>query len=631
MNLFNKKIESHQISTPRATENIIPPKEMKKVISDVFDDLSRMIAYTIGPCGGNTLVTEPYALTPIFPTKDGFEVMNNHIYNDIPYESIYRVIRDISGRMNEAVGDGTTSGVIIAADLYKRITKYLANHKDITPYGAKKLLDVIYDKLVEEFKSYNYVVDTSKLSIDEKVKVFKKIATISANNDSDIGGKVASVYEKSQSEYTFVDIQDSSNENDVIETNLGFELTSGYILRHMANNADGITAEYSDPLFLLVDGPITPEDTPQVEKMIETACVRLQRPFVIFASEFCKECMDMFVHFRTAYPMQDKTGRQVAIKLPILAIMLNTGSEYGISRIQDLEACLGAKAIQTNTGRMQNCPTTDQEFMLLVGRADSIKCVPYYTRIRGGAGTQAERQARIDEIERLIKENADAAQHGTFEQSRIDMLRRRAGMLKGEMHCIKVGGNSYKEKKTRHMIYDDAVQAVKACVNNGISLGGNVSISHCINHHKDEIIDAVMNTVTAPGTTYNVMINSTPDKLRRAVECILNIVSESSLAAFKAVFNNATNNKRWVNKIFKTIKTSDSVCTYNLISGKTETLENVSKNISNQSTDVLPEFPDLIVPGNTDSELLKSVFCIIGLFITSNQLISLIPQSNSKR
>ena len=627
---FFNNVADHQINVERANENIIPPKDMEKIIDDVFSDLSRMIACTIGPAGGNTLVTEPYASTPIFPSKDGFRVMNNHIYDNPAYESIYRIVRDISGRMNETVGDATTSGVIIANDFYKRIKKYLKKHKEITPYGIGNLLKLILKSLENILLEKGYVKNISDLTKEEKVEIYKKIATISANNDSEIGQKVADIYEKSSSDYAYIDIQQSTNENDDIEVNLGFEIPYGYTHTHMANTADGITAEYDDPLFLLIDGPILDPDLDTLKRYVRIVTEELEnpRPLVIIAGEYSKKVVDFLTECRTGV-VRNVRNTQVVVKLPVLSICFNMMNEMGLSKVQDLEAILGAKAIQTNNGRLQSAPENAVALLGMLGRADHIITKYAYTRIRGGGGSEAERNGRIKEIEKLYNATKDDAQHGTLAKARLENLKRRMGMLQGEMHCIRVGGDSYKSKVNRSLIYEDAVQAVKACIDHGITLGGQVAIHAAIAHYKDEMIENILeiakNNAENP---INIVIGENKN-LEKIISDILDIVSESSSAAFEAVFKNASNNKKWIKRVFKNIKDyadngfdvlSPYFQTYNLILGKYECFK--------------PEFskdiPNLIVPGNTDIELMNSVFEIVNLFVTSNQLISLLPKPQQR-
>lgn len=617
ISVFDKNAK-HQINANRATENIIPPKQMERIIQDVFDDLARMIACTIGPAGGNTLVTEPYASTPIFPCKDGFRVMNNHIYDNPAYESIYRIIRDISGRMNEILGDATTSGVVIAKYFYTSIHRYIKHHKEITPYGIGNLLKITLEVLEKELlKPENgYVYDLKNLSKDKKVEVYKKIATISANNDTDIGGKVANIYKETSSDYAYIDIQKSMNSEDRIDVNLGFEMPYGYINGHMANSVDGITAEYDDPLFLLVDGPLLDPDLDNVKKFVRWVTEELDnpRPLVIIAGEYSKKVYDFLSECRTGVIRQIRGGQQVVVKLPVLAINFSMLSEDGVAQVQDLEAILGAKALQTNNGRLQQCPDNAILLLQLLGRADHVLTKYAYTRIRGGGGDEAGRKGRIAEIEKLIKLTEDDAQHGVLAKARLEKLKRRIGMLQGEMHCIYVGGESYKGKTNRSLIYEDATMAVKACIDNGVTLGGQVSIADCIKNHRDTIVENILAVIQDENNPVNIFTGKYRN-VNKAINDMLDIISKTSKSAFMAVFKNASNDRRWIKSTFK--KFSEEYTTFNLITNKFETFEKKDDEII---------FPDLIVPGNTDVELLKSVFEIVNLFITSNQLISLLPK-----
>ena len=634
----SKNIVKHQIKIVRGRENIVPPKKMKKVIRDVFDDLSRMIKYTIGPAGGNTLVTEPYASTPIYPTKDGFTVMNNHIYDNPTYESIYRIVRDISGRTNQELGDATTSSVVWAADFYKRITSFLARHKEITPYGIKNILDAINESVTASLKKYNYIVDINNLPKESKIQIYKSIATIAANNDSSIGDIVGLAYEKAHTESPFIDVQTSFNSETTIDTDVGFEIPYGYNLSYMANGPDGITAEYDKPLILLVNGPLSDKALPYLKTWIKWVAENPQdpRPFVIIAEEFGKDILDYLTVCRTGIT-RTIGNQRLLVKLPVLSICFNMSSEYGNWRVEDLEAILGAKSLKTNNGNLIATPSSSSEFDCMLGRADHIESRFAFTRIRGGGGDMAVRKGRIEEIKRLLEQNKDAAQHGIQSVARLEMLRKRISMLEGEMQIIKVGGDSHKEKRNRKLIFDDATCAVKACINNGITLGGQVSVPDLINNFKDELIDDIVFNLSKPGTTKNVGINLTEAKLRGLVGSILDIFAKSSKAAFLAVFANASNNKRWIRKTFKEftdkydfVNHTPNTQTYNLISNKFEYLDLKVIEDGNNKTIVpaMETLPELIVPGNTDYECMRSVFSILGLFLTSNQLISLLVKED---
>lgn len=636
MEIFKNK----QVKIKRATENIIPPSDAGKMFIDVFQDADKMVRRTIGPAGGNTLVTEPYATTPIFPTKDGFRVMTDHVYDDIPYEATFRMIRDLSSIVNQNVGDGTTSVVIIASKIYQSIIKYLSRHKEITPYGIKNIFDLILNEL-SSILDEKYVYKLNDMDYDAKVDIYEKIATIAANNDSRIGKRVASVYSKSKSDYTYIDIQESMNEQDIVDVNVGFEISSGYIDRHMVNSADGITAEYTSPLYLIVDGPLISEDLPSIQKWVFWT-IQMKAPLVIIASEYYKEVIDFFIRCRTTGFNMPAGNGMVAVQVPLIAIMLDTRSEYGMSRLHDLECALGAKALTTKNGKLMEPPENLEDFRLLLGSSDSVVSKPFYIRIRGGAGSRPEREARIAEIEKLIASCIDSSQHSSIEAGRVEMLRRRAGMLQGEMHIIKVGGDSYKEKRNRALIYEDAVLAVKNSIKNGVMLGGNVSIYHAIHNNKKKIINNIIADINSESR--NIMIDMNIFKLEKVINDILMIIAEGSLEAFRAVFDNATNDKKFKNNIFKAIKTSKNCMTYNLLRNHFEYLLQQGDEgpyAENSQVINIPYFnwknirvsnrlPSLISPGNIDKEILRSTFSILGLFLTSNQLITVHIKKDNK-
>jgi hypothetical protein len=214
-------------------------------------------------------------------------------------------------------------------------------------------------------------------------------------------------------------------------------------------------------------------------------------------------------------------------------------------------------------------------------------------------------------------------------------------MLQGEMHVIRVGGDSYKEKKNRALIYEDAVLAVKSSIQHGVMLGGNVSICHAIYYHKEEIINDIIKAIYSE--TRNIMINMTETKIRKAVNDVLMVIADESLTAFRAVFDNASDDKKFKRNIFKTIKHSKSCLTFNLLKNKFEGfISDKGERLYDDRViipvvkgeklydDVEDIFPDLISPGNMDKEILRATFSILGLFLTSNQLITVHVKRDNK-
>jgi hypothetical protein len=120
------------------------------------------------------------------------------------------------------------------------------------------------------------------------------------------------------------------------------------------------------------------------------------------------------------------------------------------------------------------------------------------------------------------------------------------------------------------------------------------------------------------------MINATDLKISKVIDEVLDIIAEQSLAAFRAVFDNATNNNSLKRKIFNKIKYSKDCLTFNLLKNRYESFSNLDSGIK------IEEVPDLISPGNMDKEILRSTFTILGLFLTSNQLITVHTKKDNK-
>jgi hypothetical protein len=213
-------------------------------------------------------------------------------------------------------------------------------------------------------------------------------------------------------------------------------------------------------------------------------------------------------------------------------------------------------------------------------------------------------------------------------------------MLQGEMHIIRVGGDSYKEKRNRALIYEDAIMAVKNTIKHGITLAGNVSIYHAIKLNKPIIMDEILKEFESG--THNIMIGATEEKIVKTVKDILEIIAEGSLAAFKAVFDNAVRDKKYKTDIFRNLRNKTPARTFNLLKGDYESFpankwqEVVLLLKMNRGKGTFDEkiaddlIPSLISPGNMDKEILRATFSILGLFLTSNQLITVHAKRDNK-
>jgi hypothetical protein len=168
--------------------------------------------------------------------------------------------------------------------------------------------------------------------------------------------------------------------------------------------------------------------------------------------------------------------------------------------------------------------------------------------------------------------------------------------------------------------------ATKNTIKHGITLGGNVNIYHAIVNSRPTLCTNIIHNLKTE--THNIMIDINDIKLMHVIYDVLDIIAKNSLAAFKAVFDNAIPSKRVKRKIFKEIKESYPLKTFNLIKNE---FEGFDFGQNNDVVDVCKNtIPDLISPGNMDKEILRATFSILGLFLTSNQLITVHTKKDNK-
>jgi chaperonin GroEL (HSP60 family) len=369
-------------------------------------------------------------------------------------------------------------------------------------------------------------------------------------------------------------------------------------------------------MYLLVDGPLLDYDLNAIGTFVNKVCIAMKRPLVIMASEYSQAAINWFIQLRSGVQVGES---EELVRIPILAIIVNTANELGNERLRDLEAALGAKALPTKEGKLLDPPNANT-ILSYLGRSSKIKTVPFYCRIIGAQGDEGEIAGRVAEIQKEIAAKSDSAQDETVGYERVESLKRRIAMLNGEMCSIKVGGIGYKEKEMKRLLVEDAVYATKATIDKGITIGGNVSIYQCINTYRNDIENEI--TANLIKAKASIIIGNNEKDIKKVVSKLLDIVSTSFLSAYHNVLMNAFDNNHKVNKIINEIKKSQpNAISFNIVKGEYEEFDRNNHSV-NQVLGTVNYLPDLIVPGNTDIELMKSVFGIIGIFITSNQFMT---------
>lgn len=595
------------LKSERGVLNVISEKDYFNIVNDVLSDISETVGQTLGPFGKTVLVTEPYGTSPVFPSKDGFRIMLNFKYDNPVYDTIYKINRDVSVRLNQKVGDSTTSGNIIIAAFFKMLRELIVDKKTkYTTTAIRNILKASENIICEKLKDYGYIKTINDLSKEEKRTIIKKVATVAANNDYAIGELIANLFEKFDFEpESFIDIERSKREDTYIDDDMGFELPVGIIHQSMVNDVDGMTCTFKEPFFLMVDGPLVNDDLYSLSNWVFYVTIELKKPLVIIASSYSNEVLNWIISARAGV-VDKKTGE--AITLPIAALILDDQGTASISdnRLTDLNYALGGIVLPTKNGRIVDAnKIKPMQIIQYLGQAEIFKSQMFHTRIIGGKGDPDKINARIKEIE--LDTNSKSLQDSVEFQSYIARNKKRIAMLRSRMVTIYAGGSTFKEKEYNKLVLEDAVYAARSTIENGYTLGGNVSVTHLINHHRNELIQSITQYIIDNKIT--ICVGNKENDIKNIVSDVLDILSYSFGEAYRRVLQHANLSGSDITSIINTCVSDKIVKTFNLLSETYETID---------STDV-----NLIVAGNTDQELLHAVFAVTTILITSSNLMLL--------
>jgi len=604
---------------PLNHSNIVSSGKFHTNVSFVLSKMAESVGMTLGPGGGYTIISAVDNTTPVYPTKDGYTVVMEYKFNDQVKYFIAEVIKDISKRMNLNVGDGTTSGLLIANSLYNFLMEYDITKKypdigcKLPATSIRLILEAIRSVLVEMISNDpDYVL--KGLDREKENELVKQVAISSANNNPDIGLAVAELFITRKSDNLFVTAETTFEDETEIERNVGFEFGTGFIHPSMANQPDKVTCRMMDPKFLLVDGPLTVNDMNELSRIIEHVNLTMHKPLVIIAREFDQPVMNDLIRRTTRY-VDGRAGNTIHEKEDIVALTVNTTYENSKDRLDDLRIILGGTVLTTTKGQIINFKNNVTFLETLLGGADEFVGTQLRTRIKSGHGDKEAVLERIKSLEDTLKTLENLQSSGindVLSVVSLDKVRRRIAMLNSDMTVVKVGGVNEKERRTKKLIYDDTIMACFAAIKHGFTLGGNVSIPHIIHTKFNEINDKVVEKILGSGK--HVIVGNNKENVAQIASDILIIVATSFRSAYLRVLENMVGDgtaayKEIEDKVYNGDK-QDKAVVYDLVKGAYVKLTDDNS---------------LLSPGNTDFELMAAVFGAVGNLVSSNQLLSILP------
>ena len=397
--------------------------------------LADAVKVTLGPKGRNVVIDKSFGAPRI--TKDGVSVAKEIELSDKFENMGAQMVKEVASRTNDEAGDGTTTATVLAQAIIKDGLKAVA--AGMNPMDLKRGIDLATSKVVEAIKAAaRPVKDSAEVA---------QVGTISANGEAEIGRQIADAMQKVGNEgvITVEENKGLETSTDVVE---GMQFDRGYLSPYFVTNADKMIAELEDAYILLHEKKLS-----SLQPMVPLleAVIQSQRPLSIVAEDVEGEALATLV------------VNKLRGGLKIAAVKAPGFGDRRKAMLQDIAILTGGQVISDDLGMKLESVTID-----MLGRAKKVQINKDNTTIVDGAGAKAEIEARVAQIRAQIEET-------TSDYDR-EKLQERVAKLAGGVAVIKVGGMTEVEVKERKDRVDDALNATRAAVQEGIVVGGGVAL-----------------------------------------------------------------------------------------------------------------------------------------------------------
>ena len=402
--------------------------------------LADAVKVTLGPKGRNVVLDKSFGAPRI--TKDGVTVAKEIELEDKFENMGAQMVKEVASRTNDEAGDGTTTATVLAQAIVREGLKSVA--AGMNPMDLKRGIDVATTKVVESIQAASREVKDS----DEVAQV----GTISANGEAEIGRQIADAMQKVGNEgvITVEENKGLETETDVVE---GMQFDRGYLSPYFVTNADKMTSELEDCMILLHEKKLSSLQpmVPLLESVIQS-----QKPLLIIAEDVEGEALATLV------------VNKLRGGLKIAAVKAPGFGDRRKAMLQDIAILTGGQVISEDLGMKLESVTMD-----MLGTAKKVQITKDETTVVDGAGAKAEIEARVTQIRNQIEETSSDYDR--------EKLQERVAKLAGGVAVIRVGGMTEVEVKERKDRVDDALNATRAAVQEGVVVGGGVALVQAAN------------------------------------------------------------------------------------------------------------------------------------------------------
>ncbi|KAF0196874.1 MAG: chaperonin GroEL [Bacteroidetes bacterium] len=416
--------------------NIEAREELKKGV----DALANAVKVTLGPKGRNVIISKTYG-SPVV-TKDGVTVAKEIELKDAIQNMGAQMVKEVASKTSDVAGDGTTTATVLAQAIVTTGMKNVT--AGANPMDLKRGIEKAVAKVVE------YLKETS-IPVEEGSEKITQVATISANNDSFIGEKIAEAMNKVKKEGV-ITIEEAKGMETTVKVVEGMQFDRGYISPYFITDTEKMEAVYEKPFILIYDKKISvmKDFLPILEKTVQTG-----RPLLIIAEDVDGEALATLV------------VNKIRGSLKIVAVKAPGFGDRRKEMLEDIAVLTGGTVISEEKG--YKLEDADLSYL---GQAEKVSVDKDNTTIVSGSGAKENIVARISMIKAQIETT-------TSDYDR-EKLQERLAKLAGGVAVIYVGAASEVEMKEKKDRFDDALHATRAAIDEGIIPGGGVAYIRAI-------------------------------------------------------------------------------------------------------------------------------------------------------
>ncbi|MEL4377025.1 chaperonin GroEL [Brucella cytisi] len=399
------------------------------------DILADAVKVTLGPKGRNVVIDKSFGAPRI--TKDGVSVAKEIELEDKFENMGAQMLREVASKTNDTAGDGTTTATVLGQAIVQEGAKAVA--AGMNPMDLKRGIDLAVTEVVAELLG-----KAKKINTSEEVA---QVGTISANGEAEIGKMIADAMQKVGNEgvITVEEAKTAETELEVVE---GMQFDRGYLSPYFVTNPDKMVADLEDAYILLHEKKLSNLQAllPVLEAVVQTS-----KPLVIIAEDVEGEALATLV------------VNKLRGGLKIAAVKAPGFGDRRKAMLEDIAILTGGQVISEDLGIKLETVTLD-----MLGRAKKVSISKENTTIVDGAGQKAEIDARVSQIKQQIEETSSDYDR--------EKLQERLAKLAGGVAVIRVGGATEVEVKEKKDRVDDALNATRAAVEEGIVAGGGTAL-----------------------------------------------------------------------------------------------------------------------------------------------------------